>query len=264
MSASYPQEITLAGDLWLASDIHMSAAAPRTTQAFLDWLALASREARAVVLPGDIFDAWIGDDVATAPPPWLDAILRSLQQAAAATELWLGRGNRDFLLGQRLADQVGAHLLPEQVVLNTDAGKILIAHGDEYCTDDLAYQEFRKTVRNPAWQQEFLSKSIAERLQMAAQAREASQRTTQATSAEIMDVNAQAIEQAFHALPVLFLVHGHTHRPGRHVLMVDGIKRERWVLPDWDLDHGDTPRGGWMVIDQDGLHTYELDDNNVK
>jgi UDP-2,3-diacylglucosamine hydrolase len=29
------------------------------------------------------------------------------------------------------------------------------------------------------------------------------------------------------------LVHGHTHRPGRHEHRVDGAACERWVLPDW-------------------------------
>ena len=29
------------------------------------------------------------------------------------------------------------------------------------------------------------------------------------------------------------LIHGHTHRPARHVHMVDGHACERWVLADW-------------------------------
>ena len=42
-------------------------------------------------------------------------------------------------------------------------------------------------------------------------------------------------------------------------LMIDGKKRERWVLPDWDCDHG-SARGGWLVIDQDGPQRYDLGD----
>ena len=74
-----------------------------------------------------------------------------------------------------------------------------------------------------------------------------------------MDVNPGAIEAVFRDTGVSLLVHGHTHRPARHVLEVDGKKRERWVLPDWDCDHAQPPRGGWLVIDQDGLTFYDLD-----
>ncbi len=48
-----------------------------------------------------------------------------------------------------------------------------------------------------------------------------------------MDVNAAAVRNAFQAHGVTRLVHGHTHRPGRHALEVDGRACERWVLPDW-------------------------------
>jgi len=61
----------------------------------------------------------------------------------------MGRGNRDFLLGPAFADSVGARLLPDAVVLATDGGSVLLSHGDEYCTDDAAYQQFRAMVRNP-------------------------------------------------------------------------------------------------------------------
>ena len=114
-------------------------------------------------------------------------------------------------------------------------------------------------VRNPQWQAEFLSKTIPERLAMAQQARGESQAANQAKSMEIMDVNAGAIAQVFRDSGVSVLVHGHTHRPARHVLDVDGKKRERWVLPDWDCDHMSPPRGGWLVIDRDGLQFYDLE-----
>ncbi|GAB1830488.1 hypothetical protein MyNCGM70_33680 [Achromobacter xylosoxidans] len=136
---------------------------------------------------------------------------------------------------------------------------MLLTHGDEFCTDDAAYQQFRQMVRNPQWQAAFLAKTIPERLAMAQQARGESQMANQSKSMEIMDVNAAAIEQAFRDSGVALMVHGHTHRPARHVLEVDGSKRERWVLPDWDCDHVSPPRGGWLVIDRDGLQFYDLE-----
>ena len=252
-------KIALSGPIWLASDLHLGPATPATSEAFLAFLQAAEEEAAALLLPGDIFDAWIGDDVIRAAPPWLATALTALRATAGRIPVWLGRGNRDFLIGEELAAAVGAKLLPEPALLQTDYGDILLTHGDEFCADDAAYQQFRQMVRNPQWQAEFLAKTIPERLAMAQQARGESQMANQAKSMEIMDVNAGAIEQAFRDHGVKLMVHGHTHRPARHVLEVDGARRERWVLPDWDCDHVSPPRGGWLVIDGDGLQFYDLE-----
>jgi UDP-2,3-diacylglucosamine hydrolase len=252
-------KLALAGTVWVASDTHLGPATPVTAEAFAGFLEAAAEEASALLLPGDIFDAWIGDDVIRAAPPWLAATLQAVKRTAAVIPVWLGRGNRDFLMGQELAQAVGAQLLPEPALLDTDFGAILLTHGDELCTDDAAYQQFRAMVRNPAWQTEFLDKTIPERLELAQQARGESKAANQAKSSEIMDVNAAAVEALLRETGVATLVHGHTHRPGRHVLSVDGKKRERWVLPDWDCDHAQPPRGGWLSIDSDGLQFFDLE-----
>lgn len=255
--------IALQGPIWLASDLHLGPATPATAQAFQGFLEAAADEATGLLLPGDIFDAWIGDDVIRAAPRWLAAVLRDLQRAAARVPVWLGRGNRDFLMGEELATAVGAGLLPEPAMLDTDYGRVLLTHGDQFCTDDAAYQHFRAMVRDPQWQAQFLAKTIPERLALAQEARGESQSANQMKSAEIMDVNPQAVQAAFRQAGVDVLVHGHTHRPARHVLTVDGRKCERWVLPDWDCDHAEPPRGGWLVIDRDGLALYDLDTGDV-
>ena len=164
-------------------------------------------------------------------------------------------------MGEALAAGLGARLLPEQVLVTLKGRTLLLSHGDEYCTDDLPYQQFRAMVRNPAWQSGFLARSIPERLTLAAQARGESIAANQNKSSEIMDVNADAVAAAIRAAGVTMVVHGHTHRPGRNVLSVDGNRCERWVLPDWDCDHlesGEKARGGWMVIDEDGPSLFDL------
>lgn len=40
-------------------------------------------------------------------------------------------------------------LLPEEKVLELYGRRILILHGDTLCTDDQAYQQFRRKVHNP-------------------------------------------------------------------------------------------------------------------
>ncbi|MCG2600472.1 MAG: metallophosphoesterase, partial [Achromobacter sp.] len=103
-------KIVLSGPIWLASDLHLGPATPATSEAFLAFLQAAEEEAAALLLPGDIFDAWIGDDVIRAAPPWLATALTALRATAGRIPVWLGRGNRDFLIGEELAAAVGARL----------------------------------------------------------------------------------------------------------------------------------------------------------
>lgn len=246
--------IALRGTIWLASDIHLGPQAPSTQAAFHEFLERAASQADALILCGDIFDAWVGDDMAAGnPPTWLAASLEKLRQTAAAIPLWLGRGNRDFLIGPALAQQLGARLLPDAVCLQTDAGNILLSHGDEYCTADAGYQRFRRIVRTPWVQRLYLSLSLKRRVRIADCARRRSMASNRYKASDIMDVEPHSIEQAFRQSSLTIMVHGHTHRPGKHALQVDGRTCTRYVLPDWDHDHGKPTRGGWLAIDGRGI-----------
>lgn len=247
-------KLKLPGRIWIASDIHLGPHSPSTAAAFHDFLKAAANQADALLLAGDIFDAWIGDDVIHRPEPWLKASLQVLRQTAACIPLWLGRGNRDFLIGDTLLRHLGARALPEPALLETDAGAVLLAHGDEYCTADAGYLRFRRIVRNPLVQRSYLALPLRTRQAIASWARQRSMQSNQYKSADIMDVESGAIIDALRAANTPWLIHGHTHRPARHTHTVDGQQRERVVLPDWDFDHTDTPRGGWVVIDSKGVH----------
>lgn len=153
--------------------------------------------------------------------------------SAAGTKLYVMHGNRDFLLGNRFCNATGATLLADPVVHDLPGGRTLLMHGDLLCTDDIDYQDWRRTARSAEWQSEFLAKPLAERRQVVKGLREKSKEVIRAKPADIMDVNEAAVRDAFRRHGVSCLVHGHTHRPGRHRVEVDGRACERWVLPDW-------------------------------
>jgi UDP-2,3-diacylglucosamine hydrolase len=156
--------------------------------------------------------------------------------------LYLMHGNRDFLVGERFCAATGAKLLADPSVHEIQGVRTLIMHGDTLCTDDLDYQNWRRISRSEAWQREFLAEPLSERRRAIVGMREKSKEVVQAKPADIMDVNDAAVMQAMRAHGVTRLVHGHTHRPGRHALTIDGRPAERWVLPDW---YG---RGGYLEI----------------
>ena len=142
-------------------------------------------------------------------------------------------GNRDFLLGKRFGERSGCVLLPDPVIADFDGVRTLLSHGDLLCTDDVAYQELRSTVRDRRWRERFLSLPTAQRLQLADAARSGSRTHTGRTRPQIMDVNERAVEALFRATGAPLMIHGHTHRPGIHALQVDRTPRRRVVLDAW-------------------------------
>jgi UDP-2,3-diacylglucosamine hydrolase len=223
------------------SDLHLTEERPEANERFIDFLEGKARSSEALYILGDFFEYWIGDDDLEDP---FNAVLAGLlrQLTDGGVRLYLMHGNRDFLLGARFCEATGAELLADPSVHEIEGVRTLLVHGDTLCTDDLDYQNWRRTARSEAFQREFLAKSLAERRLAIVGMREKSKEVVRAKPAEIMDVNDEAVAQAMRTHAVSRMVHGHTHRPGRHALTIDGRPAERWVLPDW---YG---RGGYLEI----------------
>ena len=223
------------------SDLHLSEDRPEANERFFSLLENEARETDALYILGDFFEYWIGDDDLAYPfHAVIAGSLRELSRSGVA--LYFMHGNRDFLVGERFCAATGARLLDDPAVVELDGEKTLLMHGDTLCTDDLDYQGWRRTARSSAWQQAFLGKSLDERRITVGGMREKSKEVVQAKPAEIMDVNDGAVREAMQRHGVKRLIHGHTHRPGRHRVLLDGGPGERWVLPDW---YG---RGGYLAV----------------
>lgn len=217
--------------LLFVSDLHLDGSRPHITELFLRFLAGEARDAEALYLLGDVFEAWVGDDDPGEPGASVCAALKAL--AESGLPVFLMRGNRDFLYGQAMADRCGARLLPDPCVMDLHGTPTLLMHGDLLCTDDTAYQAFRRQVRDPAWQDRFLAQPLAARQAFAAQARAASREHQQGVSEAITDVAPAEVLDVMTRYGVRQLVHGHTHRPAVHALEVDGRAATRVVLGDW-------------------------------
>jgi UDP-2,3-diacylglucosamine hydrolase len=196
--------------------------------------------ADALYILGDLFESWVGDDGLTLP--FNKRVAEGLARTAHSTPTFFMHGNRDFLVAKRFSDETGVRLLEDPTVVDLYGKRTLLMHGDTLCTGDVQYQAFRKQVRDPRWQQAVLSRPLAERIAMAQGLRGESEGAKQGKSMEIMDVTPSAVEQALRDNDCDLLIHGHTHRPMRHVHEVDGRARERWVLPDW------YERGGYLEV----------------
>ena len=213
------------------SDLHLDDSRPQIIEEFLRFLGGSAHGANALYILGDLFETWIGDDDDSALVARVAAALADLR--AHGVPIYFMHGNRDFLLGAEYAKRSGMALLQDPTVIELDGERTLLMHGDTLCTDDIEYQRFRTLVHDPAWQAQFLAKPLVDRREFAAQARGESRRQTAMKPAEIMDVNAAAVESAMRAHGVRRLIHGHTHRPATHRFELDGTIAERIVLGDW-------------------------------
>ncbi|HTQ00769.1 MAG TPA: UDP-2,3-diacylglucosamine diphosphatase [Casimicrobiaceae bacterium] len=233
------------------SDLHLSPERPEALRAFHAFAAGPAREAAAVYLLGDVFDWWVGDD--QMREPFVARIVESLRGIAdAGVPLYIAHGNRDFLMGPRLAAAAGATLVPEYVVLDLHGIRTVLCHGDSLCTDDVDYQAYRARMRNPAMQARllrlpyFLRRIIARWLQRKS-------RDMKALKPEsIMDVAPDTVAATFRRHDAQRMIHGHTHRPARHEVDVDGARRERYVLADWH------DRGRYLAVDEGGANEREI------
>lgn len=219
------------------SDLHLY---EKNHATFLRWQRyMQETTADAVFILGDLFEVWVGDD-SVAESPFLSQCAEVLKLAAQKKHVAFMRGNRDFLVGAQFLNTCQVTDLSDPTVLQWGDARWLLSHGDEACIDDVDYQVFRRMVRSTAWQQNFLSKPLAEREQIARDLRAQSESHKQDANSSYADVDTGWAQRCLTQSQSNCLLHGHTHRPADHALG-QNPEIQRRVLSDWDLD-GTNPR----------------------
>lgn len=235
----------------LLSDVHLQAEMPRTFEA---WRAhLLGTPADAVLMLGDLFEVWVGDDARSGK--FEAACVEVLREASRHRSLAFLPGNRDFLVGDTLLAEAGVQRLADPTLLLAFGGRWLLSHGDALCLADTDYQQFRAQVRSAEWQRQFLAQPLAERQHQARAMRDASAMHQAGLAPEqFFDVDDAAAAAWLQAAGAKVMVHGHTHRPAVHALPAGG---QRQVLGDWDFDHG-APRARLLRLSASGLQPLDL------
>lgn len=239
------------------SDLHLDETRPDLCQGFFSYLTRIQKDTDRLYILGDLFEAWVGDDDLTDFNQSVIDQLKTLTDSGIS--LFFMHGNRDFLLLDDFARATGGTLICDPFVLETQSTKILLSHGDSFCTDDVEYQAFKANIRKEESIQFLLSLPLSERKKMASQLREDGKKATANKSLEIMDVNEQAIVDAFFAHQTPLMIHGHTHRPNIHTHTINTIDHFRYVLGDWH------EVGYEIVLESDTINliTFRLEDQHV-
>ena len=213
------------------SDLHLDEKRPDISEHFHTFLEAKATKAEALYILGDLFESWIGDD---DPNTHYKKIKEALKKVVnSGVPIFFMHGNRDFLIGNQFAQETDIQLLKDPHIMKLYGFKILLSHGDIYCTNDQQYQQKREVTRSSKWKSEILQKTLKERRIIAEQARLESLEHNKIISEEISDVTHSEIEQAFQNSGVQIMIHGHTHRPKIHSLIVNNKNVKRVVLGDW-------------------------------
>jgi UDP-2,3-diacylglucosamine hydrolase len=246
--SNFVNELTLSGTdaALFVSDIHLCDDEPDIASFFFDKLHQWLPQHSHLVILGDLFESWCGDDAADNVANKLIATLKL--RSKAGLKIFVMRGNRDFLIDQnphnadsngawvaeRLTSQIGATLLADECILHSFGERWVLCHGDQLCTLDVSYQAFRTQSRSAQWQQTFLSLPKDTRLDQAKQMRAASRaHQQQGDGLAMYDVEQQTVASMMKKFGATHLLHGHTHRPAVH--QISGTS-QRWVLSDWATD----------------------------
>lgn len=234
------------------SDLHLSPATPRTVAAWENYL--QATRADAVVMLGDLFEAWVGDD--SRGLPFEARCVAALAAASRTRALYFMAGNRDFLVGPDMLAACGVERLDDPTVLRAFGHDCLLTHGDSLCLADTEYQAFRRRVRSPEWQRQVLARPLAERQALAHSMRVGStERQLERGDAGTIDIDTPTALGWLADANAAVLIHGHTHRPESNALAPG---RWRHVLSDWDLDHATSPRADVLRLDAGGLTRTQL------
>lgn len=234
------------------SDLHLSHDHPHSTEMFMRFAADIAPAADALYILGDLFEYWAGDD--DLNDPFHLRITGTLRQLGAqGTRIFIMHGNRDFLMAAELGAACHATLLDDPTLLDLYGTPTLLTHGDGLCTGDTEYQRFRSLVRNSDWQAQFLAQPLASRKAQIEQLRMQSRNEKRLKAMDIMDVNVAAVDDLLRQYGYPRLIHGHTHRPAKHLHRPDGHTCERWVLGDWD-----SGKASILRCDANGIERLEV------
>lgn len=235
----------------LISDLHLQEERPDITRAFLELIAGRARDAQALYILGDFFEAWIGDDAMSSFQRSICQALRALSDSG--TPIFLMHGNRDFMIGRAFCKAAGCTLLPDPSVITLNDEPVLLMHGDSLCTRDEAYIRMRRCLRHPLTLFVLRHLPVSTRHKLARKLRSESRSQTRMKTNDIVDVTPEEVPRVMAQHGVHTLIHGHTHRPAIHKLQVDGQPARRIVLGDWD-------RQGWAVqVDERGFQLEAFD-----
>ncbi len=221
---------------YIIADLHLQEQNPELLQAFRDFVGRLHAGDNLYIL-GDLFNFFVGLD----PQDVAQQVVRdTLHQAKMrGVTCFFQHGNRDFLLTAAEAQALNMTLLPDLTVRRIAGLNVLLAHGDDFCSNDASYQRYKRKVSLPWLQGLFRCLPLACRRRIGHNIRNRSEAENfvgrdPAIYGVVVDTVAHycKILQKSDDAPVDVVVHGHIHALGQFKSEA-GFRFSRYVLGAW-------------------------------
>ncbi|MBI1849071.1 MAG: UDP-2,3-diacylglucosamine diphosphatase [Planctomycetes bacterium] len=136
------------GRVLFVSDVHLAPHLPELIDGFRRFVGYAAENAGALYVLGDLFDFWVGRKNARLPE--YASVLDGFRHATSAgLPITFVPGNRDFQFDAAFGRTLGIEVTGDFHEVQLGGRRVMLHHGDLFCTRDRGYQALRRVVRNP-------------------------------------------------------------------------------------------------------------------
>ena len=223
------------------SDIHLSSKDPKTLTRFRNFCENYGKYTEKLYILGDLFEYWIGDNCAEKWHHDIANILNTFN-----TQVYFMAGNRDFLLSKKFAKLANIKILKDPYIININNTKVILSHGDKFCTNDTSYQIYRTIAQNIITRKilNLTPKVIKIKLVNILKRKDSHNLSNTSPKQKInlakYDTNKQSIAKDMQKYKSLTVIHGHTHKPKIHSDLIKVNNKykyaKRYVLGDWQAN----------------------------
>lgn len=224
------------------SDLHLSFNTKESNQLFFDLLKKLQNEVDALYILGDFFDYWLGDDDTN---DFIESIKNAFSNFTKIKPIYFIVGNHDFAIGKRFAQETGIILLKDCSVITVNNKRILLAHGDAFCTLDKTYQKMKIILTNSITLFILRRTSLKFRHNLKEKLSHNASKSFNTKAKETYHIVDNTIIKYAKKYNVKTVIHGHTHNPGIYKINSTYGIIERVEIPDWS-DHNP---GGYVTFE---------------
>lgn len=214
------------------SDLHLQEFATNKIASFAKLLTQQAKNAAALYILGDLFQAWIGDDDNSAFSVQIRALLKKF--TLNGPPVYIMHGNHDFLLADKFCLTTGCNLVKDPTIIDLYGAPTLICHGDTLCANDKLHQLFRKYIYNPKYCKLFLQLPLIWRKGIAKFMVKQSVKRHNKHGLNREAISQQLVVSLMARYKIKQLIHGHTHIANTFEPAAKKSTGRRITLGAWD------------------------------